>query len=244
MPACADPARLVAGVTRSVEIKTGEVHLYKVDLSAGDFLRVAVDQQGIDVAVELLGPDDRPVALVDGPGPVPEYGTEDLAAIPGSSGLYTIRVRGGVRNEPRARYRIRMQSPRPAQADDRRRVEAVRANQEATNVMGRAGDTRRQQAALRQKALRLWHDLGETAREADTLVQLGTLHTSLGQAEQAAPSIRTACSANKPATRTSRWRNTRRRSTWPAGWEPASRRSTPSPMSPACSTGEAGGGKR
>jgi CHAT domain-containing protein/Flp pilus assembly protein TadD len=189
---CADPARLVPGAPRTLEIKTDEVHSYPVDLDAGDFLRVAVDQEGIDVAVELRGPDGRRIALVDGPGPVAEYGTEDLAALAASPGLHTIQVRGGVKNEPRARYRIRLESPRPAQADDRLRVEAVLANQEATNAIGGPGDTRPRQAELREKALRIWRDLGETAREADTLFQLGILRTSLGQADQASPLLQRA----------------------------------------------------
>jgi len=182
----------VPGAPLLRELSTDEVHSYTVDLSAGDFLRVAVDQEGIDVAVELLGPDGRRVALVDGPGPVPEYGTEDLAAIAGSSGPSTIRVRGGIKNEPRARYRLRLESPRPARADDRLRAEAVLANQEATNAMGGPGDTRPRQAELREKALRIWRGLGEAAREADTLFQLGTLHTSLGRADQAAPLLQRA----------------------------------------------------
>jgi CHAT domain-containing protein/tetratricopeptide (TPR) repeat protein len=191
-PACASPARLVPGAPRTLEITTDETHSYTVDLHAGDFLRAVVDQEGIDVAVELLGPDGRQVARVDGPGPVPEYGTEDLAALAASSGLHTIQVRGGVKNEPRARYRIRLESPRPAQAGDRLRAEAVLANQQATDAMGGAADTRPRQAELREKALGIWSGLGETAREADTLFQLGILRTSLGQADQASPLLQRA----------------------------------------------------
>jgi len=188
MPACStDPERLVLGAQLTHELSRDRTHSYTVDLNAGDFLRITVDQKGIDVAVELRGPDDRLVALVDGPGPVPEHGTEDLAAIAAHSGIHTLQVRGGIKNEPRAGYHLRVVSLRPARADDRRRVEAVLANQEATNAMGGPGDTRPRQAALREKALGLWRGLGETAREADTLFQLGLLRSSLGQADQAAP---------------------------------------------------------
>jgi CHAT domain-containing protein/tetratricopeptide (TPR) repeat protein len=193
LPAGADPARLVPGEPLEREIQKDEAHLYKVDLAAGDFLRVAVDQEGIDVAVELQGPDGRQVAAVDGPGPAPEYGTEDLMAVAGAAGTYQIVVHGSFPNEPRPRYRIRMEAPRPAQADDRRRIEAAGANQDATNLMARQGeDNRSQQVERREKALGIWQELGETAREADTLFQLGIVRASLGETEKASPLLHRA----------------------------------------------------
>jgi CHAT domain-containing protein/tetratricopeptide (TPR) repeat protein len=186
VPACADPAQLTPGAPLQREIAVEEVHSYPVDLTAGDFLRVQAGQEGVDIGLTLLAPDGHPVLLVDGPGPVFDYGTEDLAAVADTSGLYQILVRASLKNEPRARYTIRMETPRPAREDDRRRVEAVRLNQEATNGMG-ASQTLQKQAELREQALRIWHGLGETAREADTLFQLGIVRFNLGQAEKASP---------------------------------------------------------
>src|SRR5437868_3356996 len=174
------------GKTQEHTIAENETHSYKVHLAAGDFLRVAVDQEGVDVEVKLSGPDGRQVALVDGPGPAGDYGTEDLAVIVAASGSYQIRVRSTVKNAPPARYRIRLEAPHPAREDDRRRVEAAQADQAATDGMGTTPSLPRpDQARLREKALRLWHDLGEPHREADTLLQLGLVLSNPGETEQA-----------------------------------------------------------
>lgn len=172
------------GKTQERTIAEKESHSYTVQLAAGDFLRVAVDQEGVDVEVKLSGPDGRQVALVDGPGPAGDYGTEDLAAIVAASGPYQIMVRATVKNAPQARYRIRLEAPHPAREDDRRRVEAAQADQDATDEMV-AKRPHAGQARLREKALRLWHDLGETHREADTLLQLGLVLSNPGETEQA-----------------------------------------------------------
>jgi CHAT domain-containing protein/Tfp pilus assembly protein PilF len=67
----------------------------------------------------------------------------------------------------------------------------VRANQDATNAMAPGAPLARQ-AELREKALGIWKELGETAREADTLLQLGIVRAGLGQAEQASPLLHRA----------------------------------------------------
>lgn len=183
--AWADPVQLVPGDTLERTVVENE-DAYPVRLSAGDFLRVTVDQEAVDVEVKLVAPDGSPAALVDGPGPASDYGTEDLAAIADVAGVYRILVHATVRNAPQPRYRIRLEVPRPAREEDQRRVAAVRANQEATN--GMAADPRlpfAQQAELREKALRIWQDLGEVPRQADTLLQLGIVRSNLGETGEA-----------------------------------------------------------
>jgi CHAT domain-containing protein/tetratricopeptide (TPR) repeat protein len=186
LPACAGSVQLVPGDTLERAIEEKEIHAYPVRLAAGDFLRVTVDQEAVDLEVKLAAPDGTTAALVDGPEPASDYGTEDLAAVAGTSGLYTVLVQATLKNAPRPHYRIRMEAPRPAREEDRRRAEAVQANQEATN--GMAADPRLplpRQAELREKALRIWHDLGEVPREADTLLQLGLVRSDLGETGEA-----------------------------------------------------------
>src|SRR5690349_2195035 len=49
------------------DLQAREQHSYPVLLKKEEFLRVVVDQNGIDVAVELLGPDGKVVCAVDSP---------------------------------------------------------------------------------------------------------------------------------------------------------------------------------
>src|SRR5262245_12545957 len=44
------------------EISSGQAHTYRIALDAGKYLRVHVEQQGIDVTVSLLAPDGKVVA--------------------------------------------------------------------------------------------------------------------------------------------------------------------------------------
>ena len=69
--------RLAPGVLDEVTLKGGEERAYLLDLAAGQYAGLAVDQQGIDVKARLWAPDGSIVAAVDslngmvGPEPLP-----------------------------------------------------------------------------------------------------------------------------------------------------------------------------
>src|SRR4051794_17281871 len=85
LPACADPNQLTDQLTPRAGPERAhgenEAHPHPPHLPAGGFLRVTVEQEGIDAALVLVAPDGKEAVLVDGPGPVYTYGTEDLAAV-------------------------------------------------------------------------------------------------------------------------------------------------------------------
>src|SRR3954468_13904691 len=66
------------------ELSAGESHVYRAELPAGRPLRVAVEQRGIDVTVEVAGPDGGSLALVD--SPQDREGTESLLLVPKVAG--------------------------------------------------------------------------------------------------------------------------------------------------------------
>jgi hypothetical protein len=47
------------------ELKIGETHAYLVRVNAGQFLRVLVEQRGVDVAVRLFDPGGKKITRVD-----------------------------------------------------------------------------------------------------------------------------------------------------------------------------------
>jgi hypothetical protein len=47
------------------EIQPGEDHHYELSLQANEFCRVVVEQQGIDVVMEVAGPDGRERAFAE-----------------------------------------------------------------------------------------------------------------------------------------------------------------------------------
>lgn len=173
----------VKPVERSIQ--AGESHSYPVHLEEGQFLRAIVEQDGAaDVAVRLSGPLPDEV-IADGPhGP---DGEEELAVIAERSGLHQIEVRLGERSAT-GRYRLRIESPRPATERDREHVAALRFTQKAVDDMAHRVPLRRQ-IDLRLKALHIWQPLGNRKWLAETLHQLGVAHFELGEYGQAAQEL-------------------------------------------------------
>ncbi|HXO21627.1 MAG TPA: tetratricopeptide repeat protein, partial [Thermoanaerobaculia bacterium] len=175
---------LAPGLHFAHGLQGGESQRFPVSLDAGQFLRVVVTEEGIDVEVRLLDSEGQPAARVDGPRFPRE--PEDLAAVAGRPGPYTLEVRSLGVKDPAGRYRLEVDGPRQPTADDRARAEAVRLSQAAVDGMLTPGDeSRRRQIALRERALPLWRRLGERRREADTLYQLGTARYRLRQYDEA-----------------------------------------------------------
>jgi uncharacterized protein (TIGR02145 family) len=86
----ASAAPLTIGQPVARGIKGGDIHTYRVNLEAGQFLRAAFAPHGIDVVVRVLAPDGRQIAEFDGPGGA--QGPVPVAFAAKSSGLYLIGV--------------------------------------------------------------------------------------------------------------------------------------------------------
>src|SRR5262252_7627582 len=68
----------------------GQSHSYKIMMISGQYLRVVVDQRGIDVAVALFAPDGKKISEVDSEHLV--EGSETVSAIAEATGAYLIEV--------------------------------------------------------------------------------------------------------------------------------------------------------
>src|SRR5262245_13088057 len=62
-PGGAETQSLNPGRPIERELSTGQAHSYRITLDAGKYLRVHVEQQGIDVTVTLLTPDGKVVSV-------------------------------------------------------------------------------------------------------------------------------------------------------------------------------------
>ena len=179
---------LAGGLVQERELRGGETHVYPVDLQAGQFLRVKVQEQGIDVAVRLLGPTGAVVTGADSLNPGATNALEELAALPKTSGRYLLEI-GAPNKEARpGRYRLEVAALRPAaEGEDNLRSEAVRSSWEAFNPgAGTGGETLRAQIEARKRAFGLWERLGERRRMAESLLGLGLVRSSLAEEAAAA----------------------------------------------------------
>ncbi len=73
------------------ELAGGGVHAYSIQLTAGQFLSVIVDQRGIDVVVILFDPKGKQVAEVDSPNGT--QGPEHVLLVAKAAGIYRLEVR-------------------------------------------------------------------------------------------------------------------------------------------------------
>jgi CHAT domain-containing protein/tetratricopeptide (TPR) repeat protein len=184
--------RLAPGVLDEVTLKGGEERAYLLDLAAGQYADLVVDQQGIDVGVNLKAADGKTVAAIDSFNGI--IGPEPLPFVAETGGRFRLEIQSLTPDAPAGRYILRLlDSLRPATARDRARVEAervlaagVRLYHEDTPASHRAAQARETEALARFRAL------GLSEREAEALFCLGTYHDTLDEREAATDFYRQA----------------------------------------------------
>src|SRR5262245_32596890 len=112
-----DAAPLEPGKPVERELAGGQGHTYRIALASGQFLRVAVDQKGIDVALRLLGPDGKQLLEMDNPDST--QGRETVSVIAEISGNYELEVLSQAKDAPAGHYAIRIEELRAANEQDR-----------------------------------------------------------------------------------------------------------------------------
>ncbi len=176
---------LAAGLVQERDLRGGETHAYPVDLQAGQFLRVKVQEQGIDVAVRLLDPRGDFVTGVDTPNLSPADSLEDLAALIETPGRYLLEIGSSGQPTRRGRYQLTVSALRPAVAgEDGVRSEAMQAT---WKVLHPAADKPRGETIADWERVRgLWERLGDRRRTAEALFLLARERFYLPQEAEAA----------------------------------------------------------
>jgi CHAT domain-containing protein/tetratricopeptide (TPR) repeat protein len=165
---------LAAGLVQERDLRGGETHVYPVDLQAGQFLRVKVQEEGIDLAVRLLDPRGSVTSGADSLSLGFARSLEDLSAVVEVPGRYLLEIGSDNKGARPGRYRLEVAALRPATAgDETLRSEAAKAAWDAFHPSpGRSGEEALEQAAG------LWERLGERRRMAEALFGLGELRSS------------------------------------------------------------------
>jgi CHAT domain-containing protein/Tfp pilus assembly protein PilF len=141
-----------------------------LQVEAGQFLGIVVEQEGIDLVVELRDPDGKTVVEMDGP----DYWwwEEEVAWMAERSGVHEVVVRALLPDAAPGTYRLRMDGPRAPRPEDRARLQATVAMREAHALILQPGKDAERLGHL-ETALPLWRGLGERRREAEVLHQMG-----------------------------------------------------------------------
>lgn len=170
-----EPA-LQEGLTLEREIRAGETHVYPVELQEGWYLRMVVQENGLDLAVRLVGPDGKVATGVDTLGFDLDC-QEDLAVVAEASGPYRLEI-AAVKEPPVGSYKLSVLSTRTAGEQDQVRAEAVRARWEAFHPSDGAGEVEQTIRSL-EHARELWQRLQDGPKQAEVLFLLGNTRLQL-----------------------------------------------------------------
>ena len=183
-PAASNVTTLVSDAAIERDLNGGASDTYSVTLTAGQFIDVLVNQQGADVIVTLHGPDNKPIAEMDGPSAM--HGQERLSHIAETTGVYRVVVRSYRDTAPRGRYRITLEGPRAPETTDRIRVEAQTRLVEGQQLWSKmSADAATEAIPKLEASLSLWRTLGDRHGEADTLWYLADAYRLLSAPRKA-----------------------------------------------------------
>src|SRR5215471_3259964 len=111
-------------------------HIYQIVLSADQFLKVIIEQQGIDVVAQLSGPDGEQIAEFDEESR--NQGQELASFVAEANGVYWLTVRPRLKNAPAGGYEIRIEELRAAKDNDRALQEARKLYKKAIDLRSAA----------------------------------------------------------------------------------------------------------
>jgi CHAT domain-containing protein/tetratricopeptide (TPR) repeat protein len=175
------PQTLAPGQPVEREIDRGQTHAYRISLAAGQFMRVVVEQRGMDVKVALAAPGGEQLTEFDF---TRIGGMESLSAEAAASGDYRLTVRATAVENDTGTYQVRLEVKAAATAQDRERISAERSLGDLKKGFEQGAKVETTVDKGRQ-VLTLWRELGDPYWEAVTLRLIGRAYGSVGQNEQA-----------------------------------------------------------
>ena len=169
------------------EISGGESHTYQINLTAGQFVRLRLDQRAIDGSLTLNAEDSKPS---DNKRPIEMNLTgvgeeESLLFEAANSGSYRITVRGVGVATPRGSYCLEVLVHPTASSQDRKRLAAQALMLEAYELKKQEAKGAQQVVENSEKALAIFRELAEPVWIAYALFMTGEAYLDLDQPEKA-----------------------------------------------------------
>ncbi|HKX26074.1 MAG TPA: CHAT domain-containing tetratricopeptide repeat protein [Blastocatellia bacterium] len=106
------------------ELAGGQSQVYQLALAAGQYVKLVIDQRGIDVALKLSGTDGKQLAEFNADSR--PQGQEIVFWAAEQEERYRLEVQASLKDAPAGKYELRMTERRAATADDRALVEAYK----------------------------------------------------------------------------------------------------------------------
>src|SRR4029079_9822992 len=116
------------------ELKGGETHSYRIQLTAGQFLNAQAEQENIDLVTSIFSPDGKQLTESDSPND--RWGPEPVIFVAPVSGDYRVDIRSPSAEAPAGRYEIKILALREANAVDKSHAAAQTLCDEARKLRG------------------------------------------------------------------------------------------------------------
>src|SRR5262245_11648647 len=182
-PSAQESISLEPGKPVERELSGGQSHSYKITLVSGQYLRIEVEQRGIDVAVALCTPDGNKIGEVDD-----ERATvraETILAMAEAPGAYRIEARSPEKTAKTGRYEIKIKELREATAEDKHRVAAESVFREAEKLRQGTVEEKRKSVEKYHEALALYRRAGDSSRESTIFNNIWLVYALLGEFQKA-----------------------------------------------------------
>jgi CHAT domain-containing protein/Tfp pilus assembly protein PilF len=165
------------------ELAGGESHTYWVVLAAGRYLKVAVEQKGVDVVVRLFEPDGKKLTEVD--SPTGTRGLEVITVIAEVAGEYRLELKSSDEKAMPGWYEVKIEQLRESTAKDRESVAAEKVFAEAEQLRAQGTAESLRKAVEQYKgALQLWRSAEDRPGEATALFNIGVIYWQLGESRK------------------------------------------------------------
>ncbi len=164
------------------EISGGESHTYRIALTAGQFVRIRLDQKALDCALTLAAPDGKQLAEMDFTG-VGEV--ESLAMEAATPGEYRLTVQSDPASTWRGSYRLEATVQSPASPLDHKYLAAQTLMLESAALRKSDADASKQAGEKLGQALAMWRELQDPSWIAVTLGEIGDVLAGAEQEDEA-----------------------------------------------------------
>ncbi len=190
-PAVAGAAGLVPEQPIEGELAPGETASFVLSTNAGQYLRLRLDQQGIDLSLRLYSPGGALLHKVDGPGG--KWIEELLSLVTEQAGSYRLEVSAGPEEAAAGRYRITLEALRDVTPEDAPRLlgeELFHRGRHLRRLPSR--DQRLRAIDHFRHAADAFRRADDARGEAGSLAQMGNAHRTLGEPATAVGHLRRA----------------------------------------------------
>jgi CHAT domain-containing protein/tetratricopeptide (TPR) repeat protein len=172
----------LAGVTR--DLRGGETHSFRINLTSGQFLHALVEQKDIDVVTAVFGPDGKQLSESDSPND--RWGSEPITLVAPVSGSYRVDIKSPNDKILAGRYEIKIVALRESTAIDKGHAAAQLLFDEGVKLRQQQGAAPKRTAVEKfQQALPLFEAAGDTYRRALTLLSIGIATYQLNEVRKA-----------------------------------------------------------